>query len=276
MNKKNLRYLPAYYFFLTIIFSCLFFLPRSSQAASGYLNINQATAIQLQELPFIGEKKAGAIVRYRNSHGPFSRIDDLLLIDDIGEETYAAIKSYLTISGATTLTETAGAPGGRTRLRQKIITRPGQIIVQADKEYYETLTSLIQHARQRIDMTMFIFKTTSSPNNKPGLLVRELGKAAERRIKIRVILEKSGYDDKLNMENQRVSKKLRKKGIKVIFDNPKTTTHAKLVVVDNRYCLVGSHNLTHSALAYNHELSLLVDSTTLAEELLKYMDEIGN
>jgi competence ComEA-like helix-hairpin-helix protein len=251
-------------------------MPQMAQAVSGRLNINQATRTQLQELPYIGEKKAAAIISYRKSHGPFNRLDDLLLIDDIGQKTFAAIKSYLTISGPSTIAESAPTPVGRSRLRKKIITQPGQIIIQADKEYYKTLTSLIQHARHSIDMVMFIFKTTSSPKNKPVLLVKELARAAKRKIRIRVILEKSNYDDKLNKENQKVAKKLRKNGIKVIFDNPRITTHAKLVVVDNRYCLVGSHNLTHSALAYNHELSLLVDSRILAAELLKYIDGIKN
>ena len=273
MNGKKSSFFSSY-LFLPLIFILLLCPSQPVRALSGKLNLNQATTSQLEELPYIGAKKAGAIVRYRKSHGPFQRLDDLLLVDEIGLNTFAAIKSYLTVSGPTTFRETAGEPGGRTRLRKKIITRPGQIIVLADREYYDTLTSLIQHARQRIDMTMFIFKTTSSPRNRAVLLVKELGRAAARKTRIRVILEKSDYDDNLNKENSKVAKKLRKKGIKVIFDSPKTTTHAKLVVVDRRYCLVGSHNLTHSALAYNHELSLLVDSRDLAEELLKYMDKL--
>ncbi|PIY21300.1 MAG: phospholipase, partial [Deltaproteobacteria bacterium CG_4_10_14_3_um_filter_60_8] len=39
-------------------------------------------------------------------------------------------------------------------------------------------------------------------------------------------------------------------------------------------CFIGSHNLTHAALAYNHELSLRLDSPELAGQLLDYMKEI--
>ncbi len=271
--KNKPSFLPCRLLFF-IIFSLLLSLPQPLWAVSGKLNINQADKEQLRELPYIGNKKAGAIISYRKIHGPFNRLEDILQVDEIGRETFAAIKSYLTVSGPTNLTETPTNTGGRSRLRRKIITQPGRIIVLADKEYYETLTSLIQHAHQSIDLTMFIFKTTKSPKNKAVLLAGELVKAAKRRVRVRVILEKSDYDESLNRENRRVGRKLRKKGIKVIFDSPETTTHAKLVVIDNRYCLVGSHNFTHSALAYNHELSLLVDSRTLAKELLKYMDEI--
>jgi phosphatidylserine/phosphatidylglycerophosphate/cardiolipin synthase-like enzyme len=37
---------------------------------------------------------------------------------------------------------------------------------------------------------------------------------------------------------------------------------------------VGSHNLSQSALKYNHEFSLLLDNPALAEEILAYLDTI--
>ena len=64
---------------------------------------------------------------------------------------------------------------------------------------------------------------------------------------------------------------MRKHGIKVNFDSPKTTTHTKLVVIDRRYSMVGSHNFTHAALKYNNELSLLIDDRDLAQQLTDYM-----
>ena len=58
----------------------------------------------------------------------------------------------------------------------------------------------------------------------------------------------------------------------MIFESPKTTTHNKMVVIDRRYAIVGSHNFTQSALKYNHELSLLVDDRELAGKLITYME----
>ena len=57
---------------------------------------------------------------------------------------------------------------------------------------------------------------------------------------------------------------LRRNKISVYFDSRKTTTHTKIVVIDKRFCFIGSHNMTHSALAYNHEFSLLIDNLSLA------------
>ncbi|MCK5194474.1 MAG: phospholipase, partial [Desulfobulbaceae bacterium] len=69
---------------------------------------------------------------------------------------------------------------------------------------------------------------------------------------------------------------LRKHGITVLFDSIKTTTHTKLVIVDQRFSFVGSHNLTHSALAYNHELSLLINNRQLARELTDYIETLAH
>ena len=38
--------------------------------------------------------------------------------------------------------------------------------------------------------------------------------------------------------------------------------------------MIGSHNLTQSALKYNHEASVWIDSSPLAEEALRYMKSL--
>ncbi len=144
-----------------------------------------------------------------------------------------------------------------------------------DTLYYDALVDYIGKADISIDMAMFIFKTTASRNNKPRLLVNELIKARKRGVQVRLILEKSSYEDSINEENEKVAEKLQKNGVTVLFDSIKTTTHTKLIVIDRRYSFVGSHNLTHSALAYNHELSLLIDNRKLADQLTGYIDTLA-
>ena len=63
----------------------------------GKLNINTASAQELMELPGIGEVIANRIIAHRQKFGPFSSVDDLLLIKGIGEARLNKIKDYITI-----------------------------------------------------------------------------------------------------------------------------------------------------------------------------------
>jgi phosphatidylserine/phosphatidylglycerophosphate/cardiolipin synthase-like enzyme len=152
--------------------------------------------------------------------------------------------------------------------------RTEEIRVLADGDYFPVLLEKIDKAEATIDLAMFLFKTSTNKkrSNKPDQIRDALIDSAKRGVRIRVFLEKSGYDEKINETNRRVAKDLAKAGISVIFDTPKKTTHNKMVIIDQRFSLVGSHNFTHSALKYNHELSLLIDDPQLAKKLIRYME----
>ena len=63
----------------------------------GKININTATAEELETLPNIGPVKAEAIVQYRQEQGPFYTIEQIQEVDGIGEKTFEAIKDMITI-----------------------------------------------------------------------------------------------------------------------------------------------------------------------------------
>jgi competence protein ComEA len=55
------------------------------QAVSRSVNLNQATVKQLAALKGLGKKRARAIVAYRNVHGKFQSVSDLIKVKGIGE-----------------------------------------------------------------------------------------------------------------------------------------------------------------------------------------------
>ena len=61
------------------------------------VSINTASLSELQTLTGIGETKANAIIKYREEHGPFSKIEDLMNVSGIGDATFAKIKDNITI-----------------------------------------------------------------------------------------------------------------------------------------------------------------------------------
>jgi comEA protein len=61
------------------------------------VNINTASAKELDALPGIGEVLAQRIIDYRNANGPFQSVDDLIKVKGIGEKTLEKIKPYATV-----------------------------------------------------------------------------------------------------------------------------------------------------------------------------------
>lgn len=69
----------------------------TTASTPGWLSLNAATAVQLEALPGIGPVLAQNIVTYREAHGPFARIEDLLRVPGIGPSKLAQIEPYLTL-----------------------------------------------------------------------------------------------------------------------------------------------------------------------------------
>ncbi|MBQ8246281.1 MAG: ComEA family DNA-binding protein [Lachnospiraceae bacterium] len=61
----------------------------------GLININQADVDMLCEIPGIGESRAMAIVEYREEHGGFTTMEELMQVPGIKEGIYARISSYI-------------------------------------------------------------------------------------------------------------------------------------------------------------------------------------
>ncbi len=64
------------------------------------LDLNTASPEDLTRLPGIGEKKAAAIVAWREEHGAFQVVEDLLSVQGIGEAILADIRPYVTAGTA--------------------------------------------------------------------------------------------------------------------------------------------------------------------------------
>ena len=61
------------------------------------ININSATVKELQTLPQIGAVVAQRIVDYREEHGKFAKIEEIMKVKGIGEKTFLKIKPLISV-----------------------------------------------------------------------------------------------------------------------------------------------------------------------------------
>ena len=73
---------------------------KLNQAPAVVLDINQASADELATLPGIGPKLADQIVAYREKHGPFRRVEDLLVLRGLGPKKWKAMRPHLRVGTA--------------------------------------------------------------------------------------------------------------------------------------------------------------------------------
>lgn len=73
---------------------------RSNSAPAlenGLVNLNTADVAALMTLPGIGESRAKAIISYREQHGAFAKIEDIMKISGIKQAAFSKIKDKITV-----------------------------------------------------------------------------------------------------------------------------------------------------------------------------------
>ncbi len=71
--------------------------PAAAASTGGPLDLNAATADQLDALPGIGPVLADRIVAWRDAHGHFTSVDQLREVSGIGARTYESLKGLVTV-----------------------------------------------------------------------------------------------------------------------------------------------------------------------------------
>ncbi|MDT8318338.1 MAG: phospholipase D-like domain-containing protein [bacterium] len=262
---------------LPILFLLLYSSPvAASLSLTGKLNINSATIQELLLLPYIGEVRSEAIYSHRERRGEFKKLSSLLDVKGIGAKTYNQILPYIKLNGDSDLAIKNDASLLDVGLEPGYIENArGEVMLLGNSDFFDILLDSINKARKSISVSMFVFKTSQYSSNRANIIMDALGRAAEKGLSVSLVMEKGGREsDSVTLDNKKTAQILAKKGVKVRFDIPEKRTHTKTIVIDERYVFIGSHNFTHSALKYNNELSVMIDSATLAGAVLSYISNI--
>ena len=146
------------------------------------------------------------------------------------------------------------------------------VAVLKNNDFLPALLKAIDEARDEIFISIFSFRAGVHKRSYPDRILAHLGRAVKRGVDVKVVLEITGKtSDELSAQNRKTKRLLEEQGVVVYLDSPRKTTHTKLIVIDQRLVILGSHNWTQSALKYNNEISLLVESQELAREARDYI-----
>jgi len=71
---------------------------RKEKPPVAVVNINTATATELETLPGVGPATATRILEYRQKNGGFKKIEDIMNVRGIGEKSFLKLKPLITIT----------------------------------------------------------------------------------------------------------------------------------------------------------------------------------
>lgn len=95
---------------VAVVLCCLVAAAPALAGEGKTVNVNTATAAELQLLPHIGPSVAAKIIEHREKNGNFKTLDDLMLVRGIGVSTFELLKPYVALSGPTSLVEKVKVP----------------------------------------------------------------------------------------------------------------------------------------------------------------------
>ncbi|MBD3320970.1 MAG: hypothetical protein GF350_07760 [Chitinivibrionales bacterium] len=147
----------------------------------------------------------------------------------------------------------------------------------SDRKYQDALYDLIRNADESIIVSMYFVNVYGSEGEDPSVkyLLDELAKALDRGIDVEFYLNTRFRKERMReIYGEEPFKSLREKGAKVYLVDSTYQHHDKLVIVDSRYVIEGSHNWSVTAFKRNFESSTLIVSAELAAEKLSRIRDL--
>ena len=129
--------------------------------------------------------------------------------------------------------------------------------VYIDRQIKPKVLELINHAKQSIDIEMFILSDKD--------IIKALKKASSKGIRIRIIL------DPYRRENHYTFDEFLDSQVEVRFYRIKRPAifHRKFILIDNKILLIGSCNLSYNGLENNKEIMVEVSNKSIVNIILE-------
>jgi len=146
----------------------------------------------------------------------------------------------------------------------------GSICPAIGSDYPKVVIPILTAAGHKIDVIMYEWKWYSHESAGGVEMFNLAIQAASRRgVKVRVLLNIESMGQAITKINTRTETFLRLAGVEVKFGQIGVATHAKMLIVDDRILILGSHNISKGSFSRNQEASIVVEG---GEAIRPYID----
>lgn len=146
----------------------------------------------------------------------------------------------------------------------------GKIQQAIGSHYPKQVIPLINAAQNTIEVLMYEWKwyghESAGGVQKLNLAIVA---AARRGVKVRVLMNSEAMGHAITRINSKTQSMLQRYGIESKMGNFGGVVHAKMMIIDDDYLILGSHNYTKAAFSRNNEASIIVKGR---EEIKPYRD----
>ena len=129
------------------------------------------------------------------------------------------------------------------------------LVISPKGDAEDEIIGLIQSANQTIDVEIYIFTNSN--------LANALIDAKKRGIAVRVILGSVDGGDIIDLITILEANGIEPRDATSLYK----TMHSKIMIVDGKIVLIGSHNLSQSAMFSNREVSIIINDPQIASQL---------
>lgn len=143
--------------------------------------------------------------------------------------------------------------------------------------YYERLPEFLRAASTSIKVAMF-HAAFPGPNHPTKLLLDELIAAKARGVDVRVVLDRDRETDPYmsTVINTKAKRYLEDHGVECRFDKEDVLLHSKYLILDEKLCVLGSHNWSAGSYSEFDDLSFVVESPEMAAALVARFEQLWN
>lgn len=147
------------------------------------------------------------------------------------------------------------------------------VVPLIDRDHLPALMSAITNATRRIYILLYAFKLTDFEDSPTDQLFDAIVDAHQRGVEVKVVLEKSDWEEYLNEMNQYTINKFTSYGVEAYSEEEERITHAKLIVVDD-VVIVGSTNWAYGSLKQYHSANIMVHNVGLTSAMIEFYSDV--